>query len=43
MVDLWYADTCFIIQLLEIPWKADLQLELIIIGDLVGKLWNISL
>ena len=43
VVGLCYADTCFMTQLLEIPWEADLQLELLIIGDLVGKLWNITL
>ena len=32
-----YADTYFITGLLEIPWKAFLQLELITIVDLVGK------
>lgn len=43
VVDLCYADTYFIAGLLEIPWKAFLQLELITIVDLVGKPYNITL
>ena len=35
--DLCYADKYFITVLLEIPWKADLQLELITIAEVVGK------